>query len=249
LIELLVVIAIIAILAGMLLPALARARAKAQGITCLNNLKQLQVCWHLYVDDNNDTMPPNKWGLAADGPVSFAGCWLVGSAREDRNTTNIENGVLFRYNSSVAIYHCPSDRSKIETSFGSFAWLPQPRTRSYSLNCWLNGMAWPERTASRFIRASQLITPVPSTVFAFLDEHEYTIEDGHFALNHAPEDGWQNVPADRHNRAANFSYADGHAATRKWRWTKTWGDLVYNNPAANNQDLLDLRDLQATIPQ
>jgi prepilin-type processing-associated H-X9-DG protein len=131
----------------------------------------------------------------------------------------------------------------------SFRWLPQPRTRSYSLNCWLNGMAWPEGTDSRFIRASQLVTPGPSMVFAFLDEHPDTIEDGHFALNHAPVNNWQNVPADRHDQSANFSYADGHAAVKKWRWTKTRGDQVYGRLVANNQDMLDLRDLQTTIPQ
>jgi prepilin-type processing-associated H-X9-DG protein len=194
-------------------------------------------------------MPLNKWGGASDGPVSFSGSWVVGSAREDRNTTNIENGVLFRYNSSVAIYHCPSDKSKIETSIDSFRWLPQLRTRSYSMNCYLNGMTWPDNVNSRFVRESQLVTPSPSEVFVFLDEHENTIEDGHFALNQASSTGWQNVPADRHNQGATFSYADGHAALKKWRWTKTWGDQVYDKPAANAKDLLDLRDLQATIPQ
>jgi prepilin-type N-terminal cleavage/methylation domain-containing protein/prepilin-type processing-associated H-X9-DG protein len=249
LIELLVVIAIIAILASMLLPALGRAKAKAQAIGCVSNLKQLQLCWAMYADDNNDVMVPNKWGGSGIGPVSFSGSWLVGSARVDRNTTNIESGVLFRYNDSVAIYRCPADRSKIESSFQGGRWLPQRRTRSYSLNCWLNGMEWPEGRDSRFVRASQLVNPGPANIFVFLDEHEKTIEDGHFAVHHNPKRSWQNMPADRHNQGCNFSYADGHAARVKWRWPKLLRESEWDKPTANDRDLADLRDLQETIPR
>jgi prepilin-type N-terminal cleavage/methylation domain-containing protein/prepilin-type processing-associated H-X9-DG protein len=249
LIELLVVIAIIAILAGMLLPALTKAKAKARGIACLSNLRQLQLCWAMYTDSNSEVMPPNKWGSAANGPVSFTGSWVAGSARTDRNTTNIENGVLFPFNRCVALYHCPADRSRVEVTFGSTQTLPLLRTRSYSINCWLNGRQWPERLDSRFVKASQLTTPPPSRVFVFLDEHENLIEDGHFALNHSPSTSWQNMPADRHNRGCTFSYADGHAAAKKWRSPKTCGLLQWDKTAPNTQDRRDLRDLQDTIPK
>src|SRR5438067_6389892 len=94
LIELLVVIAIIAILAAMLLPALGRAKEKARRIQCLNNLKQLQLCWHMYADDNGGVVPPNE----NDHDVENAGSWIVGKVTTDVNTTNIENGILFAYN-------------------------------------------------------------------------------------------------------------------------------------------------------
>src|SRR5262245_18125423 len=250
LIELLVVVATIASLASLLLPALGKAKAKAQSISCLSNLKQLQLCWQMYADDHNDIMAPNKWGSSgAGGPISFAGSWLAGSARVDRNTTNIENGVLFPYNRSTAIYHCPADRSTIEETYQRFRFLPGLRTRSYSINCWLNGMEWPEGRESRFVKSTQLVNPPPVRVFVFLDEHEKTIEDGLFALNRKSSRNWQNMPADRHSQGFNFSYADGHAERMKWRWPKSLRDLQWEKPVANAQDLQDLQALQETIPQ
>ena len=109
LIELLVVVAIIAILAGLLLPALSRAKEKARSIGCLNNLKQLQLCWQMYTDDYNGTIPPND----ASGAVSLAGSWIEGDARVEIESKNIEKAVLFPYNKSAKIYHCPSDRSTV----------------------------------------------------------------------------------------------------------------------------------------
>src|SRR5258707_139822 len=122
LIELLVVIAIIAILASLLLAALAKAQAKAHRIPCLNNPKQLQLCWHMYVDENQEKTPPNE----NDGDTELGGSWIIGKVTTDVNTTNIENGILFPYNRSVGIYKCPSDKSLI-TAGG----VQIPRTRSY----------------------------------------------------------------------------------------------------------------------
>lgn len=249
LIELLVVIAIIAILAGMLLPALAKAKTKAQASSCLSNLKQLQLGWTLYADDHNDAMPPNRSIWSAAGFVSSAGSWVHGSARVDRNTTNITQGVLFPYTPSAALYRCPADRSRIESTFQTRKWLNQVRTRSYSLNGWLNGSDPENNNASRFVRTVQLVAPTPTAVFVFLDEHENTIEDGMFALLRRPSQTWVNMPADRHNQGGGFSYADGHAAPVKWRSPKRVGDLEWMKPAASDRDLADLRQLQETIPQ
>jgi prepilin-type N-terminal cleavage/methylation domain-containing protein len=249
LIELLVVIAIIAILAGMLLPALSKAKVRAQATACLSNLKQLQLGWLMYADDNNDVMTPNK--VDADGPsiVSTTNSWVVGCARVDRATTNIEKGVLFPYTRSAEVYHCPADRSKVESAFGSHKWLNQRRTRSYSLSGWLHGEDPRNGTDTRFVRTSDLEKTGLAQVLVFVDEHENTIEDGCFGLYPRPERSWQNMPAGRHNKAGALTYADGRATPMKWRWPKRVSDLGWNQPAANDQDSQDLLRLQESIPQ
>ena len=244
LIELLVVIAIIAILASLLLPALGKAKAKAQSIRCMGNLKQLQVCWLMYTDDNADTMPPNKYdNNSLDSFSSLPGSWVVGDARTDRNTTNLQTGVLFEYSKSVALYRCPSDQSKVQGQ-------PQLlRTRSYSMNAWLNGTEWPQvngRNYCRITKDSHL--PSPAKVFVFLDEHENTIQDGHFGINRPGFDEWVDTASDRHSRGCNLSFADGRAEHWKWASPKTVGFAEHNVPTRNSSDRQDLRRLQEGVP-
>src|SRR3954467_12801862 len=106
LIELLVVIAIIAVLASILLPALSRAKAKGQQILCLNNYRQLQLCWQMYADENNDALTPNATvsGGNREGFIATRDTWINGNAFTDSTSTNVENGVLFSYNRSTKIY-------------------------------------------------------------------------------------------------------------------------------------------------
>jgi len=228
LIELLVVIAIIAILAALLLPALARAREKSWTVGCLNNLKQLATCWHLYVLDNQDLLPPNN-------SVSFIGggiwtsniSWCPDHADTDTNTTDLRSGVLFPYNTSVAIYHCPADKSTVLDAAGRPT--AQLRNRSYNMSQSANGypeymMLPPPINAPlpAWKKFSEIRQPIPSQLFVFIDENPNTMLDSQFGNPVGmPYYGaeWWDMPSDRHNQGGCLSFADGHV--ERWRWNSS----------------------------
>jgi prepilin-type N-terminal cleavage/methylation domain-containing protein/prepilin-type processing-associated H-X9-DG protein len=234
LIELLVVIAIIAILAALLLPALHQAKVRGQEVSCLNNLRQVQLAWTLYAEDNNGLMPPNH---AVNIPIAIAtstpGSWVVGSALTDVNTTNLEAGVLFPYTKSPGVYRCPSDRSTTVSPTGI------PRVRSNSMNTYLAGLAY-----GAIKRVSQIRKT--TEVFVFIDEHEDSIEDGHFGVFPAPDNRWLNLPSNRHGRKTNLSFADSHV--EKWKWQQVKIYQFAGQQSTDAQDLADLRRLQAALP-
>jgi len=239
LIELLVVIAIIAIIAALLLPALARTKAKALDVACLNNLKQLEACWHLYVGDNDDLLVPNNsvYGLNISNQVAAGASWCLGSARYDATTTNIEQGLLFPYNHSVAIYHCPADHSTIEDQNGNP--LPQLRNRSYNQSQSVNG--YPEfdnfmlTHIPSFKKLTQIIAPNSAQCMVFIDENEDTLLDAEFGMPTDYYDGttvWWDMPSNRHSQGANLSFADGHVEHWRWRVPMVFLEFVQPVPPA-----------------
>jgi prepilin-type N-terminal cleavage/methylation domain-containing protein/prepilin-type processing-associated H-X9-DG protein len=211
LIELLVVIAIIGILAALLLPALSASKMKAQGIKCLSNLKQLQLGWIMYNDENNGQIPQNiadsapgytsvaTTALSQPGQINAS--WVLGDASET-NTDLISHGLIFYYINSIDVYKCPTDKTSTHV-------------RSYSMNCWMNGIyTWNDVRSVNFHKVSEI--PTPSAMFVLLDENPNTINDGYWASTPSNPQHWVDSPAHYHNQGGNLSFADGHAERRRW---------------------------------
>lgn len=247
LIELLVVVAIIAILAGLLLPALGKAKSRALRIQCLSNDRQLTLAWLMYIDDHRDELPPNET-LSTGGRAGLNAStrtWVTGNAYTDVSTTNLQRGLLFPYNRSVSIYLCPADRSTVRDQG------KQRRVRSVSMNAYMNDEPDPaDRTC--WHRLSQVQQPSPSAAFVFVDEHENSIENARFVLTQPGDNRWIDFPAARHDFGPTLSFADGHAEV--WRLASPASRRIARMPPwIQNQsvrgDDVDLVRFHGSVPR
>jgi len=245
LIELLVVIAIIAILAGLLLPALTRAKAKAQALSCMNNGRQLLIGWLMYADDSQNLITTAwEWvggGLAYDG-------------RSDNTNLNyLYQGKLAPYLKNVAVYKCPADQS---LSFGKKG---LPRVRSISMSQMFRPRdpatgfsdGWsPSPPWRSYVKTSEMTVPPPSKLWVIIDENPDSVNDAAFAVTMGTPGRvvtkWQDVPATYHGGGCGFSFADGHSEIKIWKdgrtlklkptYTRSVTSVTQDNPP--NHDIL-----------
>ncbi len=228
LIELLVVIAIIAILAGLLLPALGNAKAKAQGILCLGNQRQMYTAWRMYLDDNNDRVPDasGNRGEWLRGILDFNG----GNRSNWDIEQDLKKSLLWPYcGESAGIFRCPGDKSTVLVGTR-----PMPRVRSISMNVYFNGndSVLFQPGSVTFRRFSDLIDPGPARTWLFIDEREDSVNDAQFVVSMygypAKPSQWKLVdfPASYHNRAGGLVFTDGHAEMKRWQDARTTPPLV-----------------------
>lgn len=250
----------------MLLPALSKAKTKAQSVYCMNNLRQLGLSWVLYVQDNDDRIPPNNGnrqdGFSAGRDAHYPLTWVAGSLDRSSHTDNTNTLYLVRshlwpYHQSLAVWRCPGDKSTSVHGKKSY-----PRVRSISMNNWMNSLARTEYNPGNkyvnYVKASDLDNPGPSSVWVLIDEREDSINDGFFLVDMAgypdrPEQHFMyDVPASYHGGSGALNFADGHAEIHRWRDPRTKPRLTSNSTAQhlrtpNNPDMTWLQSHSSAL--
>ena len=264
LMELLVVISIIAILAALLLPVLSQAKARATAIQCQGNLKQLQLAWHMYVNDHDDFIPGNNWWQEA-GSNGMARCslnWTTGwedaTLADDPDNTNADLFLnpkwasLGEYTKSAGIYYCPASRVMVKEGRGLF-----PLARTVSMNGWMGYTNRPLVTEFKFLRkTTDLVKLSASNAFVFVDERDDSVDDGFFGVSMVSATMVE-IAANYHGGGGPITFADGHVEFHRWlspdtRFPQQSGIATekYNfiSVAPDDPDLLWLQE-HATIPE
>ena len=243
--ELMAVIAIIVIVVGLLSVALNQTRNRTMRVMCLDNMRQLQVAWTLYADDNKDFIALNKTapmgsvgtGVAA-APRNSTNSWVAGNPKEDRNIQTLANGTLYDYVRQPEVYRCPMDSST--TRYGT------PRIRSYSMSSYLGGDD--EDMDPRVkMRVSDIVNPGPERVFVFIEEHEDSVWTSGFVVLPRENTSLYSTPSDRHLQGCNLTFADGHL--EYWEWAAPKKPSSKPPLATNGRELRDLRRLQEAVPK
>ncbi len=247
LIELLVVVTVVAILAGLVLPALAGAKAAAKRIQCTNNHKQLATTWLLYTADNADGLVPNGQN---DQPSTNRCLWVQGAFYHLEANTNYtyildpRYALFANYLHTLKVYVCPTDRSTVTVARRDY-----PRLRSYALNAyagWIGPLDARLSSAFRiFRRHSEVGAQMPAGLFLFQDVHPNSICWPYFGV-HMERDSFFNFPNSSHSRGTVISFGDGHAEHHRWRDPRTIAAFSadyhrHDDPSPGNADLAWIR--------